>query len=450
MKNKFKYFNPNNLIKEIRMYGYYYSLKNQLFLTLVILLCLFGMGKLLGLENIQILVLAILIFIKVPKLILNVYINMFEQKKFADVSNYAEQMLYSFKRKSKILNALEDTSLLFPDNLMGETIQNAINHIEQATTEGNVYEESFGIIEKEYGCDVVSRIHSFMNRVELSGGEYETSIEILILDRNRWVSRVLMTQKEKQLIKRNVTIGIIISLAVVVGTSFMVPKDLVDIQSNIIAQITSVVVLVSNFWIWSFVQCKLSGSWICSSKEVSESQIERYYKEAIKGSGIRKNNISKKRLRREVEKAFPDWMLGLSLLLQTENVQVAIRNSVSNAPKALQEELYLLQEKIEKNPVSIDPYLEFYESLNIHEIQSAMRMLYAMSQSGSDDIEKQIYALVERNVELQDQSEKLKTEDYLAGMGFCVLLPMLVGCGKMLVDMSLLMYGILSNAQAFY
>lgn len=442
--------NPRNLTRDIRLYGYSYNLKNQLLITSIIL-CIFAiLGKLMGLTIEQIAILFLLIALGIPKLILNSYKNMFEQKRFMDVSNYAEQMLYSFKRKSKVLNALEDTSVLFPDGLIGETILRAIDYINHAITDGNVYVEAFDIIEKEYGCDMIERIHSFMNRVEINGGEYETSIEILIVNRNKWVSRVLSTQKEKQLIKRNVSIGVVLSLLVIVGTGAMVPKDLVDIHNNIVAQISSLCILVANFWLWLFVQCKLSSSWINSEMSVTKEQIERYYDEVTNGKGNYRKKLSKKRLRREVEKAFPDWMLGLTLLLQVDNVQMSIRNSIEQAPIVLREELQLLQDKIESNPMSIDPYLEFYEILNIHEIQSAMRMLYSMSQNGGEDMTKQIHALVERNVELQDQSEKLKVEDYLAGMGFCVLVPMIIGCGKMLVDMSLLMYGILCNAQSFY
>lgn len=450
MKNLVKYLNPKNLSKEIRGYGYSYSLKNQILIMCMVVCGTCILGKVLGLIGSQIIILIIVILIGMPRLILNVYRNMFEQKRFVDISNYLEQMLYSFKRKSKIISALEDTSILFPEGLIGETIMKTIDYITFSNTEGNVYEEAFKIMEKEYGCDILTRIHTFMNRVEMNGGEYEDSIEILILDRNRWVTRVLATQKEKQLIKRNVTIGILLSMIVIVGTVFMVPSDLVDVQSNIVAQISSLVTLGVNYYLWVFVQCRLSGSWIESDHSLTDEQIIRYYDEVVNDEKKFGRRLSKKKLRREVEKTFPDWVLGLSLLLQTENVQMAIKNSIIDAPIALKKELELLQEKIEKNPISIDPYLEFFEVLNIHEIQSAMRMLYSISQNGGEDMSKQIHTLVERNVELQDQSERMKTEDFLAGMGFCVLVPMVIGCGKMLVDMALLMFGILSSTQMLY
>lgn len=450
MKKIIKYMNPKNLAKEIRLYGYSYSLNKQLMLMFVIILGIVVLAKIIGLTLVQLVILIIGISVGIPQLFVNIFRNMYEQKRFVDVSNYVEQMLYSFKRKSKILTALEETAILFPEGLIGDTMQKMINHINHSSSEGNVYEEAFAMMEQEYNCDIVQRVHSFMKRVEMNGGKYEASIEILILDRNKWVSRTLEAQKEKRMIKRNVAIGIFLSLMVSIGTIFMIPVELVDIKSNTISQISSLIIFLLNFWLWVFVQSKMSGSWIVNNNGFTEKQIEKDYEIVINSDRKKGKYLSKKRLRREVEKTFPDWMLELTLLLQTDNVQVAIYNSVENSPIALRKELQLLEEKIEKNPTSINPYLEFYECLNINEIQSAMRMLYSLSQNGSEDMTKQIQALVERNVELQDQSERLKTEDYLAGMGFCVLVPMVFSCGKMLIDMGLLMYGILSAAQTFY
>ncbi len=445
-----QYITPKNLIKEIKLYGYSYSVKRQLLCMGIVILVIAILGKVIGLTTTQLVILIIGISLGLPQLLIHSFQNMYEQKKFVDISNYVEQMLYSFKRKSKILTALEETAILFPEGLISDIMQKMVEHINQSSSEGNVYEEAFEMIEQEYNCDILRRIHTFMNRVEMNGGEYECSIEILMLDRNRWVSRTLETQKEKQIIKRNVAIGIILSLMVIIGMIFMIPSELIDIKNNVISQISSLIILLLNFWLWIVVQSKLSGSWIANSEALSKVIIEKDYEAVINSSRRNKKYLSKKRLRREVEKSFPDWMLALTLLLQTDNVQVAIHNSVENAPFVLRKELQLMEDKIEKNPTSIHPYLEFYEALNIYEIQSAMRILYSLSQNGGEDMAKQIQVLVERNVELQDQSERLKTEDYLAGMGFCVLVPMFLGCGKMLVDMGLLMYGLLSAAQTFY
>lgn len=72
-----------------------------------------------------------------------------------------------------------------------------------------------------------------------------------------------------------------------------------------------------------------------------------------------------------------------------------------------------------------------------------MKMLYSVAEYGASDIEKQVTVIVQRNSVMMDKSQRIKTEDYLAGMGFLVLTPMLTGSGKMLVDMMLLITSLL-------
>lgn len=488
-----RYMNPKNLIRTIQSYGYDFSLKKY-FLTLgMFLMGMICLAYIMGLTMYQISLLGLVLAGFIPRIILNTYIQLYEKKKFLDISSYLEQMLFSFRRKSKIINALEDTELLFQDGLIGNHINKMLDYILSAEAEGNLYEEAFSILEAEYDCEIVRKVHGFMIRVEASGGEHKDSADILIQDRNRWVKRIMKAQKERELVKRNVTIGIMLSLIVIIMTIYMVPSDVVDIHTNIISQISSWFALVLNFVLWVFVQTKLSGSWIHEQQFISDQQIGKYYqriKDVKSENFIRKYivvilllivsscgyiftksftyiilggflcyivvtlpkrlyKISKNHLKQEVEKAFSDWMLSLSLHLQIENVQRGIQASIPLAPYVLQEELELLQVKIEQQPTSIEPYLEFFDILEIQEVQSAMRMLYAISQSGGDEITKQIHGLVERNSELQDKSAKIKTEEYLAGMGACVLLPMVIGCVKMLVDMGLLMYSLMGEMQFF-
>ena len=428
------------------MFGYHYSWKKYIVTNIGVIMGLVLIAKLLSLSIEYTIMLGVIAVLCEPYLILNGYMNMYEQKRFMEASNYMEQMLYSFKRKSKIMNALEDSLLLFPDSLMGKCIEDTMEHISTSDTEGNIYQESFGIIEKEYGCEMMRKIHTFMIRVETSGGEYEASARILISDKNKWVSRVMKVQKEKQLIKRNVTIGIFLALLVVVGTVFMVPKELVDISQNKVSQFSGFCILALNFILWTFVQCKLTGSWIKMEDTTSLRKLKKYYRNVMSSSKKCKKS-QKDYLIKEVEKAFPDWILSVSLLLQTENVQMAIVRSLEKAPFILCDELECLIEKMERLPDSIGPYLEFFDVLQLPGIQSSMRMLYSMSINGGEDMTEQIYALIERNGDMQDQSERIKLEDYLAGMSFCVLVPMIFGSLKLMVDMSLLMIGIMQNAR---
>jgi len=152
-----------------------------------------------------------------------------------------------------------------------------------------------------------------------------------------------------------------------------------------------------------------------------------------------------KRVRREVEKVFPDWLLSLALQMQTDNVYVSIAKTTVDAPKILFEELSTLQDSIEKNPEALEPYINFFKILQIPDIMTAMKMLYAMAQFGAEDSQEQIRALVDRNTEIMDKAERMRMEDHLAGITFAMLLPMITGVITMLTDLALVMGYILSQ-----
>ena len=109
------------------------------------------------------------------------------------MNSYLEQLLYSFHRKPKVLTALQDTVLLFQEDENAElraAIEQAIERIQNPKGNGDVYKEAFAIIEKDFGCKRMKKIHSFLRQVENTGGNIEESIEILLLDRNLWVDRI--------------------------------------------------------------------------------------------------------------------------------------------------------------------------------------------------------------------------------------------------------------------
>lgn len=160
--------------------------------------------------------------------------------------------------------------------------------------------------------------------------------------------------------------------------------------------------------------------------------------------GIR-YRLAKKRIIKEVDKAFPVWLMDLSLLMQTENVHNALEKSLAKAPYVLREELSRMLDSIEKNPNSIEPFLDFMPWLDLPDVQSALRLIYSMWAAGDrEDMEKQIAVLVERNHHLMDKAERLSNEDSLAGVGMLVLIPMVTGSIKMMTDMGLLLVGLMN------
>ena len=161
-------------------------------------------------------------------------------------------------------------------------------------------------------------------------------------------------------------------------------------------------------------------------------------------AGEAKYKHARKRVLREVEKQFPEWLMNLSLQLQTDNVHVSLKKTIPDAPFILKQDLTRLVEEIEQQPNALQPYLRFMREFQIPDVLSAMKILYSMAEFGIGDMGGQIDALVQRNTVMMDRAERLKEEDMMAGVGFLVLLPMITGVVKMLADLVLVILGILS------
>ena len=144
--------------------------------------------------------------------------------------------------------------------------------------------------------------------------------------------------------------------------------------------------------------------------------------------------------------AFPQWLMEIALLLQGDNVQVSIHKTYDNAPMILKPELEIMMEKLEKNPESQKPYLEFLELVELPAIQSAMKMLYSISSGHGGDVSEQIKEIIHRNNLLMDKAEKLENEDRMAGTNLYFLLPMLLGAFKLILDLSVFMLAFLQTS----
>lgn len=270
----FHYWNPKLLNLEIQRCGYTFSASSYVKYLLAVYLGIAGFAYLFQLQVFFSVIVMAAASIFVPTVFLMNYKNLYEEKKFEDLTAYMEQLLYSFKRRAKILTALEDTKLLFRqgESRLYNGIEYAVEHIQSAQSEGNIYQEAFSEIEKEYGCKRLYKIHDFLMQVEQSGGSPDAAIEILLNDRKMWIERIYGLQKEKKNIKVKVTIGIGLSFLICAMSILMLPKEF-DITQNPISQAVTTGVVILNMLIWYAAQKKLSGSLILSDEGVDEAEI---------------------------------------------------------------------------------------------------------------------------------------------------------------------------------
>lgn len=482
-------WNLRYLNAEIRHYGYSFSVRSYIRYLMAVCLGIMVFSWLLGLKPAWILLVMVATVLFVPGVLVLAYRNLYEEKRFEDVGAYLEQLLYSFKRRAKILTALEETQLLFSreESVMAGVIEEAVTYIRTAHTNGDIYQEAFEIIEKEYGCKRLLKVHRVLRRVEQSGGDPDASLEILLQDRKMWIDRIYEMWQEKKNIKVKVTIGVGLSLLICVMSTWMLPEEF-DVTGNFISQTVTAATLILNMLIWYLAQRWLSGSLLHAEEQEEAPGIlkkYRYLKEADRkkqetkwrimagcfmaavilaavqgqikaavmlagvaiwsaGGERRKYRSAVKAVSRQVEKQFPEWMMDMSLRLQTDNVHVSLRKTISEAPTILREELKMLVKKIEQQPNSLRPYLEFMKELRLPDVLSAMKILYSMAEFGTEDMRKQIEVLVQRNTVMLDKAERIRQEDRMSGVGFMILLPMVTGVLKMLVDLALVIYGILA------
>lgn len=480
------YFNPKNIQKEIMRYGYQFSLA-KFWKTLFLELASIGvLSYLFGLNLPFILAVMAVCILCTPFVILSVYKNLYEQKRFSDISNYIEQLLYSFKRRAKILTSLEDTLELFHEGQMHEAIGKAINHIKNSE-EGD-YRSALAFIEEEYGCDRICTAHEFLIKVEQAGGRFEESVELLLDDRSRWVQRTYELQAEKKHVKTYIGIGIALSLLICGITLFMLPPDM-QVTHTLASRIVTAFTLIADILIFTFAQIKLTSRWT-DTPGGSQKETERYYNTvkhfdmakgkkkarvkaicmlAVAVAGIalksypltgvavlaayilstspsRKLKYAKKKISREIEKEFPKWLMQLALMLQTDNVMVAMGKTLETAPFVIKADLQELLTRADEDPGSVVPYLQFLEEFDLPDVQSAMKILFSMNEYGAENSGKQIGGLIQRNSIMTDRAERLKNEDEMAGMSMLVLLPMVTGTLKMLTDMAMLLVSITSMA----
>lgn len=486
-KSGIKYLRYRNLTQELAKYGYEYTPKKALFAYGMIVLVAAIFGLLYKLELPYIAAIGIIGVIFSPMVILQTMKGRYHTTMFSLANNYMEQFLYSFKRNGTVLNALLETATIFDEGIFHEVLERAIEHIQYTTDSEDPEREALDIVGEFFHCERIDAIHSFVIGAQRRGGDAGGSILLLAKNRAMWAERVMNLQKEFQIVKRNIMIALVATMLICILPLYLLGGDL-DISSIPLCQISAVVLIGICMLIYVKADKKLCRSWI--EKEVDSTGMGKKYlqvrdydevKEAKSsqkmaiipvilfiGAFIYFKNIAvlvagvvvvlfflnqhkighslaMKKVAREIEKQFPNWLMEVALLLQTDNVQMAIRKSMDSAPEVLVYALEDLIDQLEENPNAIEPYHRFLKEYRNPDVQSAMKMLYALSSGNAGDVTKQVEELIDRNNAMMDKAEKLEQEDKIAGMKVYILLPSLLASFKLMVDMALLLVVFLQN-----
>lgn len=412
-----------------------------------------------------------------------------QQQRFFDASLYMDTLLYAFVKEGKIDAAVEDVEAALMDGPLKKVVSCALDHMRMTFDETQVMADALALIEKEYSCKRISDIHNFMTHVEYYGGAIERPVNLLLEDKSRWESRTREAMQERKKMWTDIVLSVVVSLAIC-GVVLYLPVMNVDISHNILTQIITVIVIVLDEWILLKGQSYLAPDWLTMDevgdddyygKKMQDYQSYDSAKDKglsiLLGAGaavftvacfllwnqwaglagliltivcLNQHRIGRsmaaKTLVKGIQCSFPGWLMDLVLLLQSENVQVALQKSRQQVPGILQMELDRLLDALEMNPESGRPYHEFLKDFELPEIHSAMSMLFSLSIGNSSNADKQVGELIARNQEMLDTAQQLRMKDKNSGMYLLFLAPVLTASVKLVTDMAVFMLTFLTTA----
>lgn len=429
------------LSDELHRYGYVFSVKKTGFLYVVAFALLVVLGRLFTLNLYAQICLCVIGLFFLPFFLKNAYGNQYYQKKFSDLNIYMEQFLYSFQKTGKVYATLEDLSLLFEGEETGALIDRAKDYILHTYDECNVERKGLAIIEEEYENYMLSVVHRFALQAEMLGGDYSLSLQILLESRRLWADRVYELQQTRRKKRRDILFSIVISIFICLFIYMISYRLQLKMELHPVAQIATVLVLGMDFFIFYKADSQLTVGFL--EDEPENLRLVEFYKRLEEDSkkGLYKRldrYFMKKYVTREIEKVFPKWLMTVSLLLQSENVQMALYKSYDEAPEILKPALKKLLEELKAQPDSMEPYMKFLKQYTLPEVHSSMKMLYSISEGTGGNYEHQISEILERNQRLMDKAEKMRNEDTLAGLYGLFLAPQVTAGMKMAVDLMLL------------
>lgn len=495
--------NPRNLAREVHVYGYNFSWKSHLLLIVCSLAGISAIGIVFRLKVIYFSVVIAAVMILLPMLVLTSYKRMYEQKRFSDVVTYMEQMLYSFQKTQKVGAALLETRELFDDGMMREVIDQAIEYLQRgyAATEEGVLREALRIIEERYQCMKVRTVHELLISSEEYGGDANNSIQLVLADLEIWKRRGYKLQANKKSSHTDNMISIVvatsfcvIALYVLNGMENMYPGNAAEVSifKTEPIQLSSLLFLIFMLYVVMKSLKNLATDWLQAELMHKTEMILDSYHAVVNYDEAKQKwksvfgalplfgcsavsflfypkwigvillalgvlmlcqhkigyRLAKKDVNDELYFALPQWLMEMALLLQHNNVQVSLAKSMDVAPAVLQEELKRLMERLSRAPDRLKSYTDFCKDFDIPEAASCMKMLHAISESGTGNASVQIANLIQRVNEMQDIADDIRNKNiaYKAKMLFSY--PVVGATFKLLIDLSVgmvFMFNMLGN-----
>lgn len=374
------------------------------------------------------------------------------EAEYYEMTAYMEQVLCSYKRWGTIQSAIEDCETLYPEeNRMGRVIRQALHILKtgEGVRDSSIVESALAKIQEQYPSRRLRLLHGFLGRVQKMGGDVDESLDILLRDLQMWKRRVALYQKKKQFIRNEGVLAIGMALVLCCLSSYLMPWNLRGILTNsAFYQCSTTVVITLLMAVEVFMLYRLTGTWLdvrdLPSAKGEFQQDRNYRKVKGKAAGI-SGYMAKKVCRKEIEKEFPYWLLSVTLYLQQDSVYQAIKMSQEQVGRVFGAEVRRLLRAVYEDPVSLKPFTEFFQELEMPEVRTGMKILYSVNSNTYQDISRQIRFLVEQNNVVMDQCEQNHFANQTANMGLLKQVPMILASIKVVLDMVLLLLLTMGN-----
>lgn len=498
LKEYARLLNFRNLNTHIQKYGYNYSFgKYMVFIVILMALTVLS-SHFFKMQLGYTTLLAMWSIFLLPIIIISQIRFLYNNKRFDEMTTYLQEAMPIFETNPKILYCLKEVADLYENgSQMKKTLQKAIDCIEKQTSgtqTQDIYAKGLSIIEKEYPCSRIASLHRLMLTVENQNSEdYHDSLSDLSEDVRAWITRTYAYQLDLKNLKNqfNIVVGLTIFVAALIVN--ILPDILTSFVSNPIYQVVTMLMLGSFILMFVIVQSKLNGQWLVNDIEKDDRKIlrsihlienwdsEKKKKESMILAGICSvipvigfimsnrnviiigvisvavmyfwNDLQYKSafasVKKEIEKNFPIWLRDVSLNMHNLVVTRALKQSLVTAPTVIQYYLNELIGEIEKDPVTIRPYNNFLKKFYIPDVNSAMKSLYSIKMNSSQEASKKISDLILRNQDMMEKSEQIRNKNNLTGVTLLGYLPMIIGCGKMIIDMLLMLFSFMTNMTVF-
>ena len=481
-KGIFYYLNPRHLSDEVASMNMKVDWKKAILAYVLFVCAMIGAGYGFRLDFLPYTISLIVVgFVLFPYLTYLFYKQQYEEIRFGDVNNYIERTLYNFKANPIIADTLKKTATTFQPGPMKNLIELASKAV---ITDGD--KAALEYIEMEYDNTYIKQMHRLMLSVASKGGDYSESADLLLQFRREWMERTtsFQRQKKKRRISSIMAIGISLLICIVMERLLIYATANPNGISKLpLVEIVTCITIIGDFFIYLTVQKLAAGSWLQSTTTNSDKKIkETYYKathfdkkKAIRDAAIMEvlplaiaiggyllnirimyaiagimaiyvafnpflqQSKRKKLLHSELNVAFPRWLMNIALLSQSNSVRVSLQKSVEEAPVVMLPELIKLNNALNENPGSKEPYYDFLKDFHMSYVSSAMQMLEAIDTGTGVNTKKQINELIAFNGTLLDKAEREANDNVLAGFLILDWAPSGVASFKMVVDMVVFM-----------